>query len=257
MSQPSFEERQLSFGASADAYRRFRPTYPSQAIDWVIAAATTPVSHVADVGAGTGALTEQLIQRGLRVDAVEPDAGMLETLTSSLPGVTAHQAPAEHLPLDAASVDAVFVAQAWHWLDHPVAADEFARVVRPGGVLGLLWNLRYLEADWMRDLAQLIGGEDRMVMLSDGNDEVHRSLIQLGSQWSGVESFHVHHDVVMNPDDLVGLIGTYSYVRLRADAADVLASVRELAITHPDLAGRERFPMPYVTVAYRAVRDSR
>ena len=254
MTTPSFDSRRMSFGSGAGDYGRFRPGYPADAIDWVLAAADVSPIRVADVGAGTGALTGSLIARGLRVDAVEPDAEMLDELCRRVPQATPHHAPAEHLPLDDASVDAVFVAQAWHWFDHGTAAEEFARVVRPGGVLGLLWNLRFVQQEWMQELAALIGGDDWMVVLNDDDEERRRMLIQLGSSWSEVQAHRFHHSVDMTPDELVGLVSTFSYVRLRSDAASVLAGVAELARTHAALAGREHFPMPYVTVAYRAQR---
>ena len=254
VTEPTYADRRLSFGAEAVSYSRYRPGYPAEAIDWILSASNVPPLRVADVGAGTGALTASLIARGLTVDAVEPDADMLDELCRRVPQATPHQAPAEHLPLGDASVDAVLAAQAWHWFDHGSAADEFARVVRPGGVLGLMWNLRFIQQEWMQELAALIGGDDWMVVLNDEDEERRRMLIQLGASWSEVQARRFHHAVEMTPSELVGLVSTFSYVRLRSDAAEVLASVDELARTHAALVGRDRFPLPYVTVAYRSTR---
>lgn len=142
MTRPGFEDRRLSFGAEAAAYAEHRPGYPDEAVAWVLGGATRDVGEVADVGAGAGALTAALVRRGLDVTAYDADGQMLAELERRVPGVPTRVAPAESLPLGDAAVDALLVAQAWHWFDQPAAAAEFVRVVRPGGVIGLLWNVR-------------------------------------------------------------------------------------------------------------------
>ena len=87
---------------------------------------------------------------------------MLDELGRQLPGIPRHQAQAERLPLADGSVDAVTAAQAWHWFDQPAAAAEFLRVVRPGGVIGLLWNVRDDRVGWMAAMSELVDGEDSM-----------------------------------------------------------------------------------------------
>ena len=129
--------RALSFGAFAEEYQRWRPGYPPDAVDWLVPPRAT---RVADVGAGTGKLTGSLLQRGLVVDAVEPDPAMLAVLRRGHPDAVPHQASADALPLSEHSVDAILVADAWHWFPHAAAMDEVCRVLRPGGWLGLVWN---------------------------------------------------------------------------------------------------------------------
>ena len=246
---PEFEDRRLSFGAGASSYADHRPGYPAEAVEWVLAAATGPVRDVADVGAGAGALTRVLLGMGLDVTAYDADAQMLAELERRVPGVPTHVATAESLPLDDESVDAVLVAQAWHWFDKPAAATEFLRVVRPGGVIGLLWNMRDTAVAWMDALSDLIEGEDTMrASRTEARDEI-------ASVHPGVESAEFPHTVAMTPDELLGLISTYSYVRLRPDADDVYAAVRHLLATHPDTAGLDVIHVPYVTATYR-VRPS-
>jgi ubiquinone/menaquinone biosynthesis C-methylase UbiE len=116
-------ERATSFGSRAEDYARWRPTYPAAAVDWVL---PSHASRVAEVGAGTGALTGSLIGRGLQVDAVEPDARMLEVLMRLHPKATGHLAGAESLPLPDASVDAVLAADAWHWSRSSSRSKKFA-----------------------------------------------------------------------------------------------------------------------------------
>ena len=142
-----------SFGVAADTYERGRPLYPPEAIDWLVPAHAT---RVADVGAGTGKLTRQLRERGLDVIAVEPSAGMREQLRRAVPGVPVLAGTGEQIPLADHSVDAVLVAQAWHWVDPERAVPEVARVLTPGGRLGLLWNRRVEDEDWVASRSYVI-----------------------------------------------------------------------------------------------------
>jgi SAM-dependent methyltransferase len=241
----------MSFGATADAYAGLRPGYPADVVDWMLDAASGPVARVADVGAGTGAFTRTLAARGLEVTAYEPDPDMLDRLRAALPQVEAAQAPAERLPAADAAFDAVVVAQAWHWMDAAAASTELARVVRPGGALGIVWNLRDLTPGWARELGALIGGEDstQRSAREDGSD-----WLGVAAPWGALERHEVPHAVTMTADQVVGLVATFSYVRLRLDADAVMAEVRRIVTEHPDVRGRASFPMPYVTVAYRCIR---
>ena len=145
--------RATVFGRYAADYDRWRPDYPDAALAWLL---PDGAARVADVGAGTGKLTRGLLARGLEVDAVEPDADMLAELVRTAPAAHAHRAGAEALPLPDASVDAVLVAQAWHWFHHEAAIAEVRRVLRPGGRLGLLWNgLTSTDGGWAGELARL------------------------------------------------------------------------------------------------------
>jgi len=248
MSEPTFDDRKLSFGADAANYAAFRPGFPTEAARWVLAAATRPVVDVADVGAGTGAFTRVLVGLGLSVTAYEPDTGMLEELARTLPDVPRQVASAEHLPLDDACVDAVTAAQAWHWFDKPAAADEFRRVVRPGGVIGLLWNIRDDTVGWMGAMSDIVDGEDSM------RASRVDALAEIRAVHPGVERGDFAHAVAMTPEDVVRLASTFSYVRLRPDSADVYAALRQLLATHPETRGRDVIDVPYVCAAYRIPR---
>jgi SAM-dependent methyltransferase len=245
VSEPTYEDRRLSFGAAADRYDALRPRYPTYALVWGLHGATRTVEEVAEVGAGTGLLTRSLVDLGLGVRAYEPDAGMLDQLRAGLPGVESGLAPAESLPLPDGSVDAVLAGQAWHWFDPPAAAAEFTRVLRPGGVVVLLWNTRDTRVAWMDALADIVDGGDSFrsnrTEAFEAIDAVH----------PGVVRADVPHRVPMTPDEVVGLVSTYSYVYLRDDADDVLAAVRDLLATHPQTRGRAVVDLPYVTATYR------
>lgn len=119
-------------------YERARPTYPGQVID---VAGLPSSATVLELAAGTGKLTRLLVSRFARVVAVEPDAGMRRLLAAGCPESESMDGTAEHIPLADESVEAVFVAQAFHWFDTKAALSEIARVLRPRGALVVMWNV--------------------------------------------------------------------------------------------------------------------
>jgi len=242
------EERRLSFGRAAADYDTYRPSYPRAAIEWLLKGATRPVDDVADVGAGTGAFTNVLVDLGLNVTAFEPDPGMIDQLAHRLPSVTRVVATAESLPVPDGSFDALTVAQAFHWFDAPVAAREFERVVRPGGVIGLLWNQRDDRVAWMAATRPIAEGEDWRRADAD------EAMGELAGYFPSIERAEFPHLVSMTPDAIVGLMGTFSFVRLAPDRDQRLASMRELLATHRETRGRELINVPYVTAVYRVKR---
>ncbi|GAA5140919.1 class I SAM-dependent methyltransferase [Nocardioides marinquilinus] len=151
------ERRARSFGGVAEAYDRGRPTYPDDAVRWLVG---EQPATVLELGAGTGKLTERLVALGHDVHATEPDEAMLAVLRRRLPGVRASAAGAEQIPAADASVDVVVGAQCFHWFDHAVALPEIARVLRPGGHLALVWNQRDERIPWVRKLGRIIGSQD-------------------------------------------------------------------------------------------------
>jgi ubiquinone/menaquinone biosynthesis C-methylase UbiE len=130
-------EQARSFDRAAEEYERTRPDYPDAVLD------VLPLGFeatVVDVGAGTGKLTRVLARRYSRVLAVEPLDRMRAILERVVPAAESHAGSAEKLPLPDASVDGVFAAQAFHWFANDEAVAEFGRVLRPGGVLAVVWN---------------------------------------------------------------------------------------------------------------------
>jgi SAM-dependent methyltransferase len=147
------------FEAAGERYERGRPDYPPAAIDWLIEALDISAGSgalVADVGAGTGKLTRPLLERGLGVVAIEPVDGMRATLARTAPGADVRAGQAEALPLEDGSVDAVVAGQAFHWFANAAALVEFARVLRPDGRLGLVWNRRDLDQPLQAELGRLL-----------------------------------------------------------------------------------------------------
>jgi SAM-dependent methyltransferase len=232
-----------SFGAVADVYERGRPSYPAEAIDWLIPGHAT---RVADVGAGTGKLTRQLRERGLDVIAVEPSAGMREQLRRAVAGVPVLGGTAERIPLADDSVDVVLVAQAWHWVDPALAVPEVARVLAPGGRLGLLWNRRIEAVDWVSELSSIMG--------SNRSPDAGRHRPEIGPPFGPAERFNVdwvHH---LSPDAMIDWVASRSYVITLPEAQreSVIGQVRRLIDDHPALAGDDEIAIRMVTRCTRA-----
>ncbi|MDQ6848094.1 MAG: methyltransferase domain-containing protein [Candidatus Dormibacteraeota bacterium] len=232
--------RAESFGAAAAAYERGRPPYPDAAVDWLL---PPKGGRVLDLGAGTGKLTRQLQQRGLEVVAVEPSAGMREQLASALPGVRLLDGTAEAIPLPASSVDAVLVAQAWHWVEPDRALPEVARVLAPGGRLGLVWNVRDERIDWVKRLGQTMHGDEDRRAPAPVVAHPFATLQRHDVEWS----YHTDRD------GLVDLVASRSYVITLPEPQRraVLDDVRRLLAAHPELAGAQDIAVPYVTECYR------
>ncbi len=148
-----------SFGSVAESYDRVRPGPAPAAMDWLV----PPGCAVAvDLAAGTGLFTRALLGRAAQVIAVEPDTRMREVLARRSPEVDVRAGYGEAMPLPDGAADAVFVSTAWHWLDLPRAVPEIARVLRPGGRLGVIWTSRDRTDDWVAELDLLrLDGIDR------------------------------------------------------------------------------------------------
>src|SRR5690349_9949875 len=150
-------EAAVGFERGADDYERARPSYPDAAVDLIVdVCGLGPGVTVCDLAAGTGKLTRLLVPSGAEIVAVEPVAAMRDQLLRAVPGVEVLDGTAETIPLGDGSVDAVTVAQAFHWFDTDRALPELRRVLRPGGHLVLIWNVRDESVDWVSRFTELL-----------------------------------------------------------------------------------------------------
>lgn len=136
------------FTGKADVYLKYRPNYPAEYIDYLIAySSLAPDAVIADIGAGTGKLTRQLLERNLKVIAVEPNDHMRMTAEKLLQhdsNFISISGTAENTGIDEQSVDLITVAQAFHWFDVPKFKLECARILKPDANVALVWNTRDL-----------------------------------------------------------------------------------------------------------------
>lgn len=234
-------------GVGAD-YDRYRPGFPDAAAADILPGR---VACVLDLGAGTGKFTELLVNRAERVIAVEPSVAMLDVLRTKLPTVETHVAGAESIPVPDRVVDAVTVAQAFHWFERDAACAEIRRVLVPGGTLGLLWNHSDPNCTWDRAChrvahpavsAQTDSTTDSAADLLPGFTFDHRREIA----WSE----HISRD------DYVRRWLTVSSF-LTADEptrAAMVARLERILDDDPATAGRDAFTLPMITevFVYRA-----
>lgn len=223
-------------------YERARPEYPDAAVDWLLPAGA---KKVLDLGAGTGKLTRALAARGLEVIAVDPSPKMLDQLRAAVPDAIVHEGSAEDIPVADASVDAVLVAQAWHWVDQSLALPSVARVLRPGGTLGLVWNMRDQRVPWVARLTTAMHPAESEVFFENGQIE--------RGPFGDIETASFEWSQEFTRDELFDLLSSRSYYITSTDAGkqQLMGAVRNLLDHDPDVGGQQTWTMPYVTECYR------
>ncbi|MBQ3357648.1 MAG: class I SAM-dependent methyltransferase [Microbacterium sp.] len=238
-----------SFQTIGADYDRYRPGFPDAAADLIL---PERVGAVLDLGAGTGKFTELLIGRATSVQAVEPSEPMLDVLRAKLVDVTAHLGSAESIPLSDASVDAVTVAQAFHWFEREAACAEIARILAPGGVLGLVWNHSDPACTWDRAAHRIahpaVGVDDQTT----------------GSAVEDLPGFEFDSRAVIawseniSRDDYLRRWGTISSVLVadRRSKTEMLAAIETVLDDAPETSGRAELVLPQLTEVYRYRRTA-
>ncbi|MQB01420.1 MAG: methyltransferase domain-containing protein [Actinobacteria bacterium] len=230
-----------SFGRVVEAYERGRPGYPEEAVRWLIGAG----GRVVDLGAGTGKLTASLAEAASETIAVEPQHPMLLRLKEVVPGARTICARAEAVPIQAGWADVVTVGQAFHWFDRDRALPEIARVLRTGGHLGVVWNVRDRSVDWVAELERISGSD---------NSESTRGSMSKVAHFGPFESHRFRFTQVLDRDGLLAHVNSRSNVAAmdETDRRRVTESVLQLVEAHSAFAGSDRFEFPYITQAFRA-----
>jgi len=233
------------FGRGAGAYERGRPSYPQDAVDWMLDRLRIgPDSAVADLGAGTGKFTRMLLPSGARVFALEPSAGMRAVLQPAVPAATILDASAQAIPLPDGSLDAVTAAQSFHWFATERVLTEIHRVLREGGGLGLVWNRRDME-DPLQNALEAIIARHR------GGSPAHESdrwmdLMEGAAQFEATGHRQFRHLQHLDRAGFIDRVLSVSFVAALEEPAR--AAVAEQV---SQIAGdRSHFDLPYRTDAY-------
>jgi ubiquinone/menaquinone biosynthesis C-methylase UbiE len=242
---------QHGFAQAAQAYERGRPEYPEAVRDWLLTAMGLGAGCTAlDLGAGTGKFTRVLCQTGASVIAVEPVTAMLRQLSAALPGVSALAATAQKLPFKPAVAEAVTCAQAFHWFAGAAALAEIHRVLKPGGRLGLVWNVRDESVGWVAALSELMrpheGGVPRFY---SGQWREAFS----GGLFGQLREVRFSYQHVGTPQAvIIDRVLSVSFIAALPDEqrARVADQLRALIAATSELSGRDRIAFPYQTRAF-------
>ena len=228
-----------AFGSQAEAYERGRPGWPADTVASLLE--RWGARDVVDLAAGTGKLTRLLIEHA-DVTAIEPVDGMRAVLARQVPQARVLSGTAEAIPLPDASVDAVFVAEAFHWFDLDRAPAEIARVLRPAGHLAVLFNQLDTDEPWFADLHEIV-----MARRLPGPQMPHtvpwREAIE--AQFGALSDEEGPHEHVVSRDEQVAQIASFSSI------GGLPQAQREAALAEC-LAVLERYGVDRVVQAYRA-----
>ncbi|MBG9388620.1 class I SAM-dependent methyltransferase [Caenimonas aquaedulcis] len=243
------------FAREAGTYSRGRPDYPPELQAWLEETlALGPGRRVADVGAGTGKFCKLLSATGAQVLAIEP-VDEMRAEAAKLPGVVALAGTAQALPVADASLDAIVCAQAFHWFATTDVLDEFARALKPGGRLGLVWNVRDESVDWVRAITELItpyeGDAPRFYKGDWKKPFPHPRFGPLRETAFAYEHVGSAQQVVIDRFMSVSFLAALP----PAGKAHVQAELEQLVATHPALQGRAELRFPYRTLAFAAVKN--
>ncbi|HEX3455301.1 MAG TPA: class I SAM-dependent methyltransferase [Gaiellaceae bacterium] len=247
------------FANEAEAYERARPSYPPDAVAWLSnALGLAPGVRAVDLAAGTGKLTRLLMPSGAALLAVEPVDGMRAQLVRALPGAPALAATAEALPFRDASIDAITVAQAFHWFDVERAPAELHRVLRPGGRIGIIWNNRDRGVPWVDAVWSIMDGVEQKAPWRSEPDQRRSATSLAPPRFGPLRHAEFSHEHVVSPADMVDRVRSVSHVAALPPAQrdEVLDRVRSLLAADPATAGRDELAVPYRVDVYWTERLS-
>ena len=251
MAKDAIHQAAQAFDGAAEAYDRGRPSFPPEAVSKLVEVLGIGSGvRVLDLAAGTGKLTTMLAPTGAELVAVEPLDGMRARLEAHLPGVRALEGTAEAIPLPDASVDAVTAAQAFHWFDGKAALSEIHRVLAPGGRLGLLWNARDEQEDWVARLGEIM--EPHRGTAPRYQAGAWRAAFDETTLFTPLAAEHFAHVHEVDAQGVVDRVLSISFIAALAEGEreQVAKQVRQLLAEHPATRARETFRVPYHTDVY-------
>jgi SAM-dependent methyltransferase len=251
--------RASSFGGVAAHYARYRPSPPDTAVAWILSGR---VGTVVDLGAGTGGLSRVLLRHADRVVAVEPDDRMRAVLEETVPEVEAVKGRGEAMPLPDGCVDAVVASSSWHWVDPEPALREVGRVLVPGGVLGAVWPGPDPQGPLMEQARALLasgvaGAEELGRTLQNPHRPEQVLSIPPGVPFAQPERTTIRWDVELDADQLIGLLGTFSWVILMDETSRQQLFETARRIVRDELGDDDSgtVTVPYRAGVWRARRD--
>jgi ubiquinone/menaquinone biosynthesis C-methylase UbiE len=227
------EDSKTRFSSRAEYYSKYRPRYPEDIIQFMRKELGFGESSViADIGSGTGILSELFLKHGNTVFAVEPNREMratAEALLSKYPGFRSVQGTAEDSTLPATSVDFVTAAQAFHWFDPIKTKVEFSSILKPNGWVLLVWNVRTVSTALMREYESLVSKyatrscERGTAKARVGEEGLRNFLGQYGEK-------RFENSQVLNFEGLKGRLLSSSYAPLPAEQGNdsMLAELRRI-----------------------------
>jgi SAM-dependent methyltransferase len=234
------------FNDPAD-YEAARPSYPPEAVAWIIdnlhlAAGT----RTCDLAAGTGKLTRLLVPSGTDLVAAEPVEGMRATFKSLLPDVPVVATTAEALPFKENALDAMTVAQAWHWFDGERAAREAARVLKPGARLALIWNARDRDEPWVDAVWTIMDRVEKRAPWRDHENWRDSALVDMPG-FGPLHEAQFHHRQEISRNGVLQRMASVSHVAVLppAERQAVLDEVSVILATHPSTRDAEVLTIPY------------
>jgi SAM-dependent methyltransferase len=249
--RPKLHPAVRGFDRRAPTYERGRPGYPAAAVRYLAQRlGLRPGRVVVDLGSGTGKFTRALAPTGAAIVAVEPMAGMRRVFVRKLPGMLVLPGQAEAIPLPDGFADAVVVAQAFHWFRTGAALREIARVLRPGGGVALVWNVRDESVPWVRRLTELLDryGE----AMPRARQRRWRRPFDRSGRFAPLRLHTFRHVQRASPATVVERVWSVSVIavlppaRQRAVAREVRASLA----ADPATRGRAVVGLPYRTEVY-------
>ncbi|WP_257098844.1 MULTISPECIES: class I SAM-dependent methyltransferase [unclassified Corynebacterium] len=231
-----------AYQAPAAEYHAIRPSYPAEILQEALG--TAPLT-VADIGCGTGKLTEILTQANHRVIGVDPSLAMLNEITD--PHVLRICATAEHTALESGSIDAMCCAQTWHWVDTGAASAEMARIGRTDAPLLLIWNTLDVTVPWVH----------RFTRISHSGDTLAQGFLpDVGTPWALQHTWRSGFEQTLPVEDLHTLMHTRSYW-LRAKAATrakMTANLNWYLFEHLGFSAGQEVTLPYRVDAFLYAR---
>jgi SAM-dependent methyltransferase len=238
------------FAAGAASYVAGRPEYPPEIEAWLTdELGLHSGKTVLDLGAGTGKFSRSLLATGAKVIAVEPVPAMLDQLVRQYPEVEARSGSAEDIPLGDESVDAVVCAQSFHWFATPQALREIHRVLKSGGALGLVWNDRDNNVEWVAALTRIMKRFEGDVPRF--HSQKWRALFPADGFGPLREKRFPNPHTGYPERVIVDRILSVSFMAaLPPDEQErVRNELREVIATSPELAGKVQVTFPYETLA--------